>query len=62
MCGYMKKIIIILCTILSIACIYNIIKDSKRIGISTDTLNLLAQNDSASKTVLLSLIHICSKN
>ncbi len=62
MCGYMKKIIIILCTILSIACIYNIIKDSKRIGISTDTLNLLAQNDSASKTVLLIAAHGLGKD
>ena len=55
--GYMKKTIMILLTILSIACIYNMMKTSEVISTSTDTLNLLAQNDSSDKTILLIAAH-----
>lgn len=60
--GYMKKMIMILLTILSVTCIYNTMKASKVSSISTDTLNLLAQNNSSDKTVLLIAAHGLGKD
>ncbi len=58
----MKKIIILLLTILSVACIYNTMKTSKINTTSTDTLNLLAQNNDSNKTVLLIAAHGLGKD